>query len=127
MSTVSSAERVCSEPLSSGATTATVATPSSRHVRKMRSAISPRLATRSLRIVIRKRDRPRKGLSLPLIARRSDLLPRVEEVLRVEGALHRGVQVVCTRTELPFEPRALDCTNAVLPGDCAAVPQRDLE
>ena len=50
ISTVSSAERAWSAPASSGATTATVAIPSSRQVRKMRTAISPRFATRSLRI-----------------------------------------------------------------------------
>ena len=36
--------------MSSGATTATVAIPSPRQARKTRSAISPRFATRSLRI-----------------------------------------------------------------------------
>src|SRR5262245_42251088 len=45
--TVSPATRVCSAPASSGAATATVAIPSSRQVRKMRTAISPRFATRS--------------------------------------------------------------------------------
>ena len=39
--------RACSAPASSGATTATVAIPSSRHVRKIRTAISPRFATSS--------------------------------------------------------------------------------
>src|SRR5215213_2112251 len=43
---------MCSAPASSGAATATVATPSSLQVRKMRTAISPRFATRSLRIAI---------------------------------------------------------------------------
>src|ERR1700730_8297547 len=42
---VSSAERACSEPRSSDATTATVEIPSSRQARKIRSAISPRFAT----------------------------------------------------------------------------------
>ena len=43
--------RACAAiPASSGAATATVAIPSSRQVRKMRAAISPRFATRSLRM-----------------------------------------------------------------------------
>ena len=45
--TVSPATRVCSAPASSGAATATVVIPSSRHVRKIRTAISPRFATSS--------------------------------------------------------------------------------
>src|SRR3977135_4745261 len=45
ISTVSSAERACSEPASSGATTATVPSPSLRAARNTRSAISPRFAT----------------------------------------------------------------------------------
>src|SRR3954468_9579609 len=48
ISTVSSAERACSEPVSSGATTATVPSPSSRAARNTRSAISPRFATSTL-------------------------------------------------------------------------------
>ena len=40
-------------PASSGSATATVSIPSSRHVRKIRTAISPRLATSSLRIARR--------------------------------------------------------------------------
>ena len=52
------AERAWSEPRSSGATTATVAMPSCRHARKTRSAISPRLATRSFRMG-RSRVKPR--------------------------------------------------------------------
>src|SRR6059058_275736 len=52
ISTVSSAERACREPRSSGATTATVPIPSARQVRKTRSAISPRFATSSLSIFI---------------------------------------------------------------------------
>ena len=50
ISTVSSAERACSEPESSSGATATVAIPSSRQVRKTRTAISPRFATRSFRM-----------------------------------------------------------------------------
>jgi hypothetical protein len=42
--------RACSEPVSSRATAATVSIPSSRHVRKTRTAISPRFATSSRRI-----------------------------------------------------------------------------
>src|SRR5580765_1687466 len=53
ISTVSPAARACSDPASSGAATATVAIPSSRQVRKIRTAISPRFATRSFRIAIR--------------------------------------------------------------------------
>src|SRR3954447_15966255 len=52
ISTVSPATRVCSAPASSGAATATVAIPSSRQVRKMRTAISPRFATRSFEVVL---------------------------------------------------------------------------
>src|SRR5207248_3079661 len=50
ISTVSSAERACSDPPSSGGATATVLIPSSRQARKTRNAISPRFATRSFRI-----------------------------------------------------------------------------
>ena len=49
ISTVSSASARAASPASSGAATATVAIPSSRQVRKMRTAISPRFATRSFR------------------------------------------------------------------------------
>jgi hypothetical protein len=50
MSTVSSAIREWKAPRSSAAVTATVAIPSSRQVRKIRAAISPRFATSSFRI-----------------------------------------------------------------------------
>jgi len=43
-------ERAWSDERSSGAATATVSRPSSRHVRNTRSAISPRFATSSRRI-----------------------------------------------------------------------------
>src|SRR4051794_21839333 len=48
MSTVSSTERACREPLSSGATTATAPSPRPRAARNTRNAISPRLATSTL-------------------------------------------------------------------------------
>src|SRR6476661_10493943 len=44
MHTSSSANRTCSDSRSASENTATVSTPSSRHARMMRSAISPRLA-----------------------------------------------------------------------------------
>ena len=46
MHTSSSAKRTCSDSWSGSLYTATVATPSSRHARITRSAISPRLAIR---------------------------------------------------------------------------------
>jgi hypothetical protein len=55
MRTVSSAERACNEPASSSGATATVAMPSSRQARNTRSAISPRLATKSFSIGIARR------------------------------------------------------------------------
>ncbi len=61
ISTVASASRACSEPRSSGATTATARIPSRRHVRKTRSAISPRLATSRLSTRGIVRTRPSEG------------------------------------------------------------------
>src|SRR5437660_2659069 len=58
MSTSASAEEAWSAPRSSGVATATVSTPSARQARKMRSAISPRFATSSLRIGPESRLRP---------------------------------------------------------------------
>src|SRR5258708_1471205 len=52
MSTLSSASRTASESLSALLCTCTVAMPSSRAARMMRTAISPRLAMRSLRMVM---------------------------------------------------------------------------
>src|SRR5439155_3612183 len=48
MQTSSSANRTCSDSRSASEYTATVSTPSSRHARMTRSAISPRLAMRTL-------------------------------------------------------------------------------
>src|SRR6516225_2941017 len=48
MRTASSASRTCGAPASASLYTATARTPSSRHARTMRSAISPRLAMSTL-------------------------------------------------------------------------------
>src|ERR1700722_14025624 len=47
MQTASSAKRTCSARASTSECTATVLTPSSRHARRIRSAISPRFAIRT--------------------------------------------------------------------------------
>ena len=52
MATVRAAARVWNAPSSSGAATATVSIPSRSHVRKMRTAISPRFATSSRAIAL---------------------------------------------------------------------------
>ena len=48
MQNASSASRTCSEPRSASEYTATVLSPSSRHARMIRTAISPRFAIRTL-------------------------------------------------------------------------------
>jgi hypothetical protein len=55
MQTSSSANRTCSDSRSASLYTATVRIPSSRHARITRSAISPRLAIRTLRNISRAR------------------------------------------------------------------------
>ena len=108
ISRVSSAERACSEPRSSGGATATVAMPSSRQVRKTRSAISPRLATSSLRTATGGAygrgliSRSSRIQCEPLMRccdlrcdqpGRSEVLPRVREPL-----LRPGARAVARRT-----------------------------
>src|SRR5438132_10600969 len=86
----SSAERECSAPRSSAATTATVAIPRARHARKTRSAISPRFATRSFRIGTagRKLDGPVPDLlALSALVRTDD---RVADLGRAVAVLERG-------------------------------------
>ena len=50
---VASASRAGTEPVSSSGTASTVSMPSARQVRVIRTAISPRLATRTRRRIIR--------------------------------------------------------------------------
>src|SRR5205085_175769 len=135
MSTVSSAERAWSEPLSSGATTATVAIPSSRHARKTRSAISPRFATSSLRMVTTQTRIAACRLAAEGLPQRMDrassrsrhLLPRIQEILRVERTLDGGVQLRALRAELFAQPLRLHRADAVLAGDRASEAQRERE
>src|SRR5512132_397860 len=113
--------------------------PSSRHVRNTRSAISPRFATKSF-MPVRERARPRRGrarlpqqpgrvvwrcadrtpdaglpkASGPDGSPRSRLLAGVEQVVRVERALDRRVQLERARAELPLEPVAFDEADPVL-------------
>ena len=54
-------------------------------------------------------------------------LPGFKQVLRVERLLHPQVQVVAGRAELVLELAALQPADAVLAGDRAAEPQRELE
>src|SRR3979411_666680 len=54
MHTSSSAKRTCSDSRSASEYTATVSTPSSRHARMMRSAISPRFAIRTFLNIARR-------------------------------------------------------------------------
>src|SRR3954468_22970423 len=63
MQTSSSAKRTCSDSRSASLYTATVATPSSRHARMTRSAISPRFAIRTFLNMRRSGDR-RRGCHL---------------------------------------------------------------
>ena len=54
-------------------------------------------------------------------------LARVEEILGIERALHRCVQLEDARAELPFEPVALDEADTVLARDRSTERKRELE
>src|SRR5260370_31374813 len=67
MQNASSASRTCSEPRSASEYTATVLSPSSRHARMTRTAISPRFAIRTLENIAKSDSRswPCQGLPAP--------------------------------------------------------------
>src|SRR5439155_7023792 len=56
-------------------------------------------------------------------ASRSDLLPRIKQVLRIERSFDGGVKLIGARTELSLEPGAFHSAHAVLPRDRAAETQ----
>src|SRR5947209_17493482 len=93
ISTASSPERACSEPLSSGATTATVPRPSSRAARNTRSAISPRFATSTFRT---------RGTLDRCLAVDQQAVDRAEEAARATGDMGKDRQMIALlRRRLP--------------------------
>src|SRR5207253_6368227 len=58
---------------------------------------------------------------------RLELLPRIEQALRVEEALQLAVQLDGTRAPLPFQPAALRPADAVFTGDRTAESDRQGE
>src|SRR5919106_1665917 len=125
--TVSSAERAWSEPPSSGAATATVAIPSSRQARNTRRAISPRLATSTLRITAgtlpcsahasppaRRRRLPGAGAARRARARLRREGPRLGPRDRHEPVGRAGLRA--PRLGLRADSRALLPRNAARPG-----------
>src|SRR5215208_4741958 len=119
MHTSSSAKRTCSDSRSASEYTATVCTPSSRHARMTRSAISPRLEMRTLLNMTARQYERRLRIRIAFearpgrVARTSDALDPKRE-LRRTGRVEHGALVRDHSARVELHQRLVEALHAVL-------------
>src|ERR671933_1094034 len=123
MHTSSSANRTCSDSRSASEYTATVSMPSSRQARMTRSAISPRLAMRTLRNIARYDAARARALTVlearpARVARRGHALHAQRELARVAREEQRAL-VRDDALRIPAHDRLVEALHPVLDGALA--------
>src|SRR5258706_13224492 len=115
MHTSSSANRTCSDSRSASEYTATVCTPSSRHARMMRSAISPRLAIRTFLNIVGSGGGVGLEAGPAVVAGAGHALHAQRELARARGEEHRAV-VRDDRLGVEAHQRLVEALHAILHG-----------